>query len=147
MKTPTYLWPLVLVVCYSAPTFGNEAQDSQRQLLASCQALTAQPEPVTSSACIYYSQGFLAGVSATDTANATPQTERSPFMERAYRTRGGDNARVKQSARSNRYCSPNDESLTQVIYALSEPLAPPIETSETLQERIFHVLKAAYPCA
>ena len=147
MRISTCLLLLSSIAPYSTIAAGKEAQDDQRLLLISCQALAAQPESPNSNACVYYIQGFLAGANFTDTISATPSglanNQWSPFIERAYRTRVGAKPGSKQPGQ---FCLPDDESLTQVINALSRSLSSPVETIEMLRARIIQVLKSEYPC-
>lgn len=152
MKISAYLLLLLSISSYSMSAVGQGVPDDRHELLASCQVLATQSEPVNSSACSYYIEGFLAGMRVTGTVNATPLSEEnslwSAFLERVYSTRGASNkANPKQPTHFNHFCLPSDESLTQVINVLSKPLSSPIETTEMLKEKIFQILKAEYPCA
>ena len=150
MKIFTYLWLLVSFATFSTYTVGKETQDNQLQLLTSCQALAAESQQVSSSACIYYIQGFLAGMRFSETLNPAPLDEANnpwpAFIERAHRTRVGDQPKPKQSVRFKYFCLPNDEPLSEVINVLSKPLSSPIETVEKLKAKILNTLRVEYPC-
>ena len=135
---------------YSTTIFGKEGQEDGQLLLVSCQVLAAQSEPASSNPCVFYIQGLLAGIRTTnivsDTSHSEVNEQWTSFIERAYRTRVGSQAKSRQPTPLNLICLPDDESLTQVIDVLSNSLSLPAETIDILKVRVVQVLRAEYPC-
>jgi hypothetical protein len=135
------------IVSFSTFAVGNDEPDDDQLLRASCQALTANPEMVSSKPCHYYIQGFLAGALVIDTAIVTERSgKRYSFIERAYRTRLGTRADPASTASFPLFCVPDDESEARIIKVVSKQLSSPVDTTKVLSSQIYNALKANYPC-
>ncbi len=150
VKICAYLFLTMSMVSFSASAVGNNAPDEDEHLLASCRALTANPEHESAKSCIYYIQGVIAVALSTNSVIATELSEekskRSSFLKRAYRTRLGICSKKRSTTLIVHYCVPDDESEARIAKRLSKQLSAPIDTTKGLRDRIHNALKAEYPC-
>lgn len=111
------------------------------KLQSSCQALSTNPSHNAADHCLHYLQGFL---DATTTARTPESQDRSPFFDRALRTRAGsylDNA----GNPNERYCLPNSTRISELagIIVGTELDAKRDVDAQALMK---YLLRKNYPC-
>jgi hypothetical protein len=123
--------------------------DDEQQLLASCQALSANPQQDNAKPCVDYIKGFVAGVWQLDQIMATQYKAKSKgpanWEERAYQTRASSRGDKGKRTYHQVFCTPNSASKVNVMNQISQILPPNPAKIEQLNRQIFNALKQICP--
>lgn len=143
MKSSQVLILLTLAFSFSLFADSTDPTKEERVVLESCTSLNNTPKDLAAAPCVYYIQGFLAGSLTTESNYILHETS-GAFLDRAYRTRVGNQTSEEQPTQ---LCLPKDKNIEQLTEQLIGHLSPPIESIKLLHTQIFDALAVELSCS
>ncbi|ARD21156.1 MULTISPECIES: hypothetical protein [Shewanella] len=137
---------LTFTLTFSLSAVSSNAKNEEQLVLSSCLSVNKTASEMSTQACSYYIQGFLAGSFNTSQQYELKNTS-GGFTDRAYRTRVG-----KQTSKilPTEVCIPANETKEQLVGRIVdrtiEQLSPTTDSLQGLHSQIYQAIANESSC-